>query len=133
LNYDYGSGVVPLRGTSTTSWWQVDQGGAIVPQDDVEFQSDPGIKKFETKWGVFEGESTFIPIHTALEELDEAGIKDVKIGFILKYTSTTGADEKIPIGTYQADLSNLREQDMRIHYAQENEEEKAKQIYDHLN
>lgn len=135
LEHDYHPAIVPLRRTSNTSWWQVDQGGAIAPQhhETTEFQANPKLKRIKKGFRLFDDESTLTHLHTAFEQLEEAGIGRVEVGFVLKYTSTTGAEEMISIGAYEADLANLEGRGMRIHYAQENKEEKAKEIYNRLN
>lgn len=131
LEFKYSSEEAPLRRTSDTAWWHSDQGGALAPTEDnkpIEFQVDPVINEVEQGLLKFRRESNINPLHSALEKLEEAGVKEVDIGFVLKYTSTTGAEEEIYLGAYEADLSNLKHDDMQIYRAQENKEEDVKSI-----
>lgn len=118
----------PLRRTSGASWWHSDKGGAIAQTegDTLELKGDPMVKKVGR--GFFKPDSEPVYLHRALEKLEHAGVEEVEVGFILKYTSTTGSEEEIHLGAYEANLSNLKEQDMWMYRAQENKEERIGNI-----
>lgn len=131
LEYDYCSAEAPLRRTSDTAWWHSDRGGALAPTEDnepVEFQADPVINEIARGWLKFQREGKITLLHTALEKLESEDVKNVEIGFILKYTSTTGTEEEIYLGAYEADLPKLKQDDMKIYRTQENKEEDVESI-----
>jgi hypothetical protein len=130
LDYDYRSYPSPLRRTSDAIWWHSDEGGALAQteEDTIEFKADPKVNQIERGWFKINRERRPMLLHTALEDLEKAGVKDVEIGFILRYTATTGSEEEIYLGAYEADLSRLKDYDMWMHRAQENKEERAKVI-----
>lgn len=129
-DYIYSSKSVPLRRTSDTSWWHSDDGGALGQTDGnpVEFKADPALAKVEDGWFSYRRDGESISLHKALEELNDSGVVNVEIGLVLKYTATTGTKEEIALGSYEANLPQLDDDDMRVYRAQENREERVRVI-----
>ncbi|GGO03026.1 hypothetical protein GCM10009030_38260 [Haloarcula pellucida] len=130
LDYDYCPYSSPLRRTSDASWWHSDEGGALAQTEDnsVEFKTDPKVQRVENGRLKFNPARKEVFLHTALESLEEAGVKNIEIAQVLKYTATTGSEEEIYLGAYEADLSNLKSHDMWLYRAQENKEERVEKI-----
>lgn len=135
LNHHYRPKTTPLRRTSDPSWWHSDEGGALAQKEDstTEFKADPKINKTNCTWYNINQEEDPIYLHAALEELEEAGVVDVEIVFILKYTATTGAEEEIHLGAYEANLPGLKSDNMRVYRSQENKEERVENIKQGVN
>lgn len=130
LEYHYRSYSSPLRRTSDASWWHSDRGGALAQTENgtTEFKIDPKVDRVEGGWPTVSRESQPVLLHTALDDLEDAGVEDIEIAFILKYTATTGSEEEIYLGAYEADLSRLKGYDMWMYRAQENKEEYVEEI-----
>jgi hypothetical protein len=130
LSYKYQPYSSPLRRTSDASWWHSDEGGALAQteNDATEFKTDPKLNRVERGRLKLRPESRPVLLHTALEDLEDAGVGKVEIAFILKYTTTTGFEEEIYLGAYEADLSRLKGDDMWVYRAQENKEERVEMI-----
>lgn len=130
LEYHYRSYSSPLRRTSDASWWHSDGGGALAQTENAttEFKADPKVNRVERGRLKISRETRPVFLHTALEDLEDAGVEDVEIAFILKYTATTGSGEEIYLGAYEADLSRLKGDDMWMYRAQENKEEYVEEI-----
>lgn len=131
LECHYRSYSSPLRRTSDASWWHSDGGGALTQTEDatIEFKADPKVNRVERGRFKISRETRPVFLHTALEDLEDAGVKDIEIAFILKYTATTGSEEEIYLGAYEADLSRLKGEDMWMYRAQENKEEDVEEIH----
>jgi len=134
LEYHYRSYSSPLRRTSNASWWHSDGGGALAQTENAttEFKADPKVIRVERGRLKIRRETRPVFLHTALEDLEDAGVEEIEIAFILKYTATTGSEEEIYLGAYEADLSRLKGDDMWIYRAQENKEEHVEEIREHV-
>lgn len=126
----YRSYCTSLRRTSNTSWWHTDKGGALAstPDETTIFQADLQLSKEKKRWFRKNKSQGRIPIHIALEDLEENGIETAEIALILQYTTTTNQEEEIELGAFEVDLPSLKEDDMWLYRAMEMKEEDVDRI-----
>ncbi|WP_144049508.1 hypothetical protein [Halorubrum salipaludis] len=102
---------VPLTREDEGSWWPVGTGGALTPSsgETTRFVCDPKLNYRTTCLPEFLTSNKYDErlMHTALNNLEDNGITDIKISIILKYKTSVGNEEEIPLTGLKGDLDKL--------------------------
>lgn len=105
------SNEVKLTREEEGSWWPTDTGEALSNSSDsaTTFVCDPELKHRQKSWYLPKLFNNYepIPVHQALNELDEIECDEFRLAMVLRYRTTVGNSEEIRITSLKANPSKI--------------------------
>jgi len=102
---------VTLTREKEGSWWPADTGGALSNSSDIStrFVCEPKLNYRCKPWYIPKALNNYeeIPIHKALKKLENKGSNEFRLAIVLRYKTTVGNQEQIPITGFKADPSKI--------------------------
>lgn len=108
------------------AWWPADTGGALSNSSEfaTRFVCEPKLKCRCMDWYVPKLLNSYdeIPIHKALKKLEEKESEEFRLAMVLRYKTTVGNEEEVPITGFKANPGKIGE-DYLLYSAQEHNSE----------